>query len=70
MQVEILGKQGNEIIARGDYYKNGVKITTLKMFFKEGVLNPKSVKNGAVFVLTTGWLNHMHEIGKVAWFEV
>lgn len=70
MQIEVIGVQNNEVVARGDIYRNGVKLTTLKMYFETGVLNPKSVRNGAVFILTTEWINHMHEIGKVAWQEV
>lgn len=65
MQIEIIGENCGEIIARGDYYKGGVKEMTLKMYFEKGVL--RDARAGAVYVLTTEWLNHMHEIGKLAW---
>ena len=65
MQIEIIGENCGEIIARGDYYKAGVKAFTLKMYFEKGVL--RDARAGAVYVLTTEWLNHMHEFGKLAW---
>lgn len=68
MQVEIIGEQGGEIIARGDYYLNGVLAGRLKLYFERGVIrNPKT---GAIYVFSARWLDHMHEIGKVAWEEI
>lgn len=66
--VEIIGENCGEIVARGDYYKAGVKAFTLKMYFEKGIL--RDAREGAKYVLTEKWLNHMHEIGKVAWQEV
>ena len=68
MQVEIIGEQGNEIIARGDYYHCGVLAGRLKMYFEKGVIREPKV--GQIYVFGEQWLNHMHEIGKVAWIEV
>lgn len=67
MQVEIIGEQGGEIVARGDYYRGGMKLATLKMYFERGVIrNPKA---GNIYVFGEDWLNYMHEIGKIAWIE-
>lgn len=68
MQIEILGENCGEVIARGDYYKGGVKVATLKLYFEKGVL--REPKTGGVYVLTERWLNYMKEIGKVVWQEV
>lgn len=68
MLLEIIGFQDDEVIARGDIYENGVKLTTLKMYFKTGVL--KQPKVGSEYAVTTDWLIRMNKIGNLVWREV
>lgn len=69
MEVEILRVDDNQVIGRGDVYRYGVLQNRYKLYFEHGVLNPKAVKVGGVFVLTLDWLERMNKTGKVSIFE-
>lgn len=68
MLIEVIGEQEGEIIARGDIYENGVKLATLKMYFKQGLL--ENAKIGVQYALTQRWVKDKYEQGEIAYIEI